>query len=800
MKSFHLKEIIYGMLFCVSALIGGNAFAQNECQENFVFSGTGNRQLTYTDCDGYVYYFFIEPNGELTLTNSGFTRVKGTASENSYKGILIIPSEVTLPANNPYNNNPQEETFKVTTIGTRAAYHCVGDAPDYPEKKRSEYDAYLQNVDGTNELISVIIPPTVKEIKDAAFSDGFALSRVIGLDNVEKIGNLAFCKTAIQTLNFSDKLTTMGEQIFWYCVYLTDITIPKSVTSMGKQEFAHSSNLKSIYIEAKFTNEILNNLLDEVDVSNVTVYVHPDNYNDYKGWVDSYNAKQKDEKKKITLTKEVPNVITGKWHYNYSEINNTAIPDMIIIKEGGSICVDNVTKRDGSYNDDYSRLKNALKGKTIKIEKNLPVEEYSLVGNIGGATSYSTDDYDGLADLNEGNNTKEAHGIIALPFYYIGNNWGVNANGLGATTQTPVSCGESFFIYPTGYRNGYPDKTIKADTYTILTGSITSPQFNDITANNITNNNTTKWFALSNPFIGELNLNKFFTTNSTALQSTVAYVWDNKVTHDWEELDITGSTYAILPATGFMVEGINANPNFNFNVSDIVTNDDLDIIDITKATPANKIEFVVRSKGIKKRMYAHINDVSSNGFGRMDASVLFSSKENAVNPYMKVEGHNLLDNYFSVLPATFDLNFNAYKDNTISFALTETMQDIEITLIDIANDNAETVLNIDEPISIGVTAGQNEGRYKLRFAKKNVGINEVAGEESTINIWNKHDVINILGKGLKNIEIYNTLGQKVYSSKLAGDSTTVNANLKDGAYIVKVLDSKSSKSEKIIIK
>ncbi|MBQ6753818.1 MAG: T9SS type A sorting domain-containing protein, partial [Bacteroidales bacterium] len=152
------------------------------------------------------------------------------------------------------------------------------------------------------------------------------------------------------------------------------------------------------------------------------------------------------------------------------------------------------------------------------------------------------------------------------------------------------------------------------------------------------------------------------------------------------------------------------------------------------------------------------------------------------------------------LPATFDVNFNAYKSNTIDFALTQGMEDVEVTLIDIANANAETILNVNEPVTINVTAGQNEGRYQLRFSKKNVGINEVASEENTIQIWNNNSEVSINGKDLKRVEIFNTLGQRVYSSSLSGESTAFDSNLNAGAYIVKVYTANSSKSEKIIIR
>ncbi len=111
-----------------------------------------------------------------------------------------------------------------------------------------------------------------------------------------------------------------------------------------------------------------------------------------------------------------------------------------------------------------------------------------------------------------------------------------------------------------------------------------------------------------------------------------------------------------------------------------------------------------------------------------------------------------------------------------------------------------SLLNVNDPVTINVTAGQNEGRYQLRFSKKNVGINAVASEDNSIQIWNNSREVTINGKDLKRVEIFNTLGQMVYSSNLAGNSTTFDSKLNDGAYIIKATDSKSIKSEKIIIR
>ena len=471
--------------------------------------------------------------------------------------------------------------------------------------------------------------------------------------------------------------------------------------------------------------------------------------------------------------------------------NNSANGSNIYIAETGSLpLLSNYTGKDEDFID-----------RGIWIKRQLPVDEFSLMGVTGrGMTSWSVDEdifyeNNSLAGFTSG----KSHSAVMLPFYYAGNSWGVDAEGSGATDET-VKEGEGFFVYPTRYMN--------SDGTTLVTPSDSYVYPEEFTWTNrpvgdfdldLTNTNSTKWFVLSNPFTGRLNLSKFYTTNTSALNNTHAYVWDNVTEHDWVDwADIdTENKYALRPGTGFMAEGAGKNVTFSFDDDDQVSTE---TINTNKTASADKLEFVALSNGIEKKMYAHIDDVSSNGFGRMDASVLCSAKEDAVNPYMAVEGHNLLDNYFSSLPATFDVSFNAYKSNTIDFALTKGMQDVEVTLIDLANENAETVLNVNEPVTITVTAGQNEGRYQLRFSKKNVGINEVASEENTIQIWNNNSEVTISGKDLKKVEIYNTLGQMVYSSKLAGSSVSFNSGLTNGAYIIKATDSKSTKSEKIIIR
>ncbi len=676
----------------------------------------------------------------------------GNNSLSSEDGVLYNRDKTKLCV---YPAGKTGESFtipnSVTSIGNRAFQEC-------------------------KNLTSITIPNSVTSINNGAFWDCTGLTSIILPNTVNYIGINVFRNcNGLTSITLPTAIPSIGQQTFLSCRKLESVTIPGSVASIGERAFSGCSKLTSVTMEREIPPTLFDITTLPYSNTGFKVYVPCGSQSAYTSAAQWSSLPTGTITTATTLDREITSD-------KYIEECDCDFPSVVTIMDGASLSASS-----------YSDLATALRSTTVKVERKLTIDEFSLIGNIGGTTTYD------FIGENVGNNTTNAHSMVALPFYYAGNSWGVDANGAGAVngTNTPVSYGESFFVYPTTDQYG-ENSTIAGDTYTTLTQSISSSnlKLSDFTVSLTNSSNSTNWFALSNPFIGRLNLSKFHASNEDALNNAYAYVWDN-TEHDWLALeDITTNEYALYPATGFMVEGASANPTFNFNVADIVTTETI----TTKSAQANRIEFTATSNDIAKKMYAHIDEVSSNGFGRMDASVLFSAKEDAVNPYFALEGRNIFDNYFSSLPATFDVNFNAYKSNAIDFALTQGMEDVEVTLIDIANANAETVLNVNEPVSIDVTAGQNEGRYQLRFSKKNVGINEVASQDNSIQIWNNNREVTINGKDLKRVEIFNTLGQMVYSSNLAGNSTAFDSKLNDGAYIVKVYTANSSKSEKIIIR
>ena len=67
-----------------------------------------------------------------------------------------------------------------------------------------------------------------------------------------------------------------------YCSGLTSVTIGNSVTSIGSYAFQGCSSLKEIKCLAEETPEVHANAFYSVDVSNVTLYVPKDSYQQYK--------------------------------------------------------------------------------------------------------------------------------------------------------------------------------------------------------------------------------------------------------------------------------------------------------------------------------------------------------------------------------------------------------------------------------------------------------------------------------------------------------------------------------------
>ena len=166
--------------------------------------------------------------------------VSVVSREARYSGDVVIPEQVT------YNG----VTYSVTTIG------------------------YLGTCTG---LLSVNIPPSIKSIATDAFDECDNLTAV-NITDIVSWCNISFANNYSNPLSKAHHLFLNGEEVtdlvipksvttikdysFWGCSGLTSITIPNNVTSIGVGSFSRCSGLTTIVSEIENPFEISDNVFE----------------------------------------------------------------------------------------------------------------------------------------------------------------------------------------------------------------------------------------------------------------------------------------------------------------------------------------------------------------------------------------------------------------------------------------------------------------------------------------------------------------------------------------------------------
>lgn len=101
------------------------------------------------------------------------------------------------------------------------------------------------------DLTSILIPETVTEIEEGAFSYCKRLTSVVVPDTVTKMSDAIFkgCYSMVE-LTLPKGLKTIHDQMMHGCRALTSITIPESVEHIGHQAFEDCKSLKEVTIPA----------------------------------------------------------------------------------------------------------------------------------------------------------------------------------------------------------------------------------------------------------------------------------------------------------------------------------------------------------------------------------------------------------------------------------------------------------------------------------------------------------------------------------------------------------------------
>jgi hypothetical protein len=161
--------------------------------------------------------------------------------------LVTFGSKLNTLGNSAFMNTSIESVKfpkSLTTVGTKVFYNCKKlvdiDFSDY-SLNSIEYGMF----GCCSALTSINYGENITSIGQYAFTECSALTS-IDLKNIEKIGEWAFKNCGFTSVTISDKVTIIGDGVFYGDSSLVNVYGCKNVISLGKQTFYGCSNLETV--------------------------------------------------------------------------------------------------------------------------------------------------------------------------------------------------------------------------------------------------------------------------------------------------------------------------------------------------------------------------------------------------------------------------------------------------------------------------------------------------------------------------------------------------------------------------
>ena len=390
---------------------------------------------------------------------------------------------------------------------------------------------------------------------------------------------------------------------------------------------------------------------------------------------------------------------------------------------------------------------------------------------------------------NTGNTQNEILKFWALGYDYAESEWDED-NYL--YWEDNIAPGAGILVYTNG------------DNILVEIGQNRNAQGNETGLNNFENleqvshtfQNSGPWVALANPYPAVMDARRFMNEIGTQnIQGQGIYVREAK-SYDWTFVTNEGNNKQINAAQGFFVKFLDeTTKDRTITLSKTML---VDYPQQNAKSPSKSVsgagEFLrvsVASEGYRVPVMYRQNDAASAEYDIFDADKLFGSGTVA-EPYFALGERMLCKQEADSTHFVADLNIRSEQSRSVEIIAEYIPEGYTLSLID---DNNETEMNQDDVYTADIARGDNEGRFKLVINKNNVSIEDVANVEE-IKFYNNNRQITISGGNIKLVQVYNTLGQKVYETK---QRTFTLDEVASGTYIVNVQTDETSFSNKIVV-
>ncbi|MBQ1994965.1 MAG: leucine-rich repeat protein, partial [Clostridia bacterium] len=305
----------------------------------------GNGKMTDFNTSTYRYTpWYVSRDEGLTITlENGITNIGEYAFRNNKFSTIAIPDSVTEIGYGAFYNCSKLTSVtipdSVTTIGESAFYNCNNlSKVSVPANVSYNYDAFYE----CNYISEIVIRKGNDKMPDLSssfnytpwYTSGYNYPSITLENGITNIGAYAFYYNTLSTIIIPDTVTEIGDYAFSGCSNLNEITIPDTVTEIGDYAFSGCSNLNEITIPEAVTKVGENAFVYCGSLKNINVEEGNSNYVSENGVL--YN---KDKTILICFPSQnsqseftIPDSVTTIGDYAFSSctsLTSVAIPDSV---------------------------------------------------------------------------------------------------------------------------------------------------------------------------------------------------------------------------------------------------------------------------------------------------------------------------------------------------------------------------------------------------------------------------------------------------------------------------------------